>query len=168
MPKPFGFEIRDKSKTKGIREQRVEQMLEERKQQEKDELEFRSKPKPIPPQVLKPRFEQINKQNEVRRQRVKEQSLLITKENERPFSFWEKEKLKGLDRSNTEPSLNIECQRQAFRANPIPKACSVLIYDKKIEEEEIARQKRIHEMAEMSYSRSSMPSRMQKDLDRKK
>jgi hypothetical protein len=44
----------------------------------------------------------------------------------------------------------------------------VLIYDKKIEEEEIARQKRIHSMAELSYSRSSMPSRMQKDLDRKK
>lgn len=94
--------------------------------------------------------------------------MVITKENERPFSFWEKEKIKSLERSNTEPFLNIECQRQQFRANPIPKACSVLIYDKKIEEEEIARQKRIHEMAEISYGKSSMPSRMQKDLDRKK
>lgn len=37
-----------------------------------------------------------------------------------------------------------------------------------MEEEEIARQKRIHEMAEISYGKSSMPSRMQKDLDRKK
>jgi hypothetical protein len=73
-------------------------------------------------------------------------------------------------RSETETSilgLNVECQRTSFRANPIPKACSVLIYDKKIEEEEIARQKRVHEQAEISYAKSKMPSRMQKDLDRK-
>lgn len=73
-----------------------------------------------------------------------------------------------LQRSYTEADgLNVECQRTSFKANPIPKACSVLIYDKKMEEEEIARQKRIHEMAEISYARSHMPSRMQKDRDRK-
>ncbi len=70
-------------------------------------------------------------------------------------------------KSGSEAGLNVECQRKSFKANPIPKACSVLIYDKKMEEEEIARQKRIHEMAEISYAKSSMPSRMQKDIDRK-
>ncbi len=76
-----------------------------------------------------------------------------------------------MQRAQTETSLlglNQECQRKDFKANPIPKACSVLIYDQKVEEELIARQKRVNEMAEISYAKSKMPSRMQKDLDRKK
>jgi hypothetical protein len=36
-----------------------------------------------------------------------------------------------------------------------------------VTEEEQARKKRIHEKAEMSYAKASMPSRMQKDQDRK-
>lgn len=86
-----------------------------------------------------------------------------------PFSFWDREKEKiALRRSGTEvDGLNIECQRATFKANPIPKACSVLIYDKKMADEEIKRQKRIHEMAEISHAKSHMPSRMQKDKDRK-
>jgi hypothetical protein len=43
----------------------------------------------------------------------------------------------------------------------------VLIYDRKMREEEIARQKRIRETAELSYAKSHMPTRMQKDMDRK-
>lgn len=45
-----------------------------------------------------------------------------------------------LRRSGTEADgLNIECTRPNFKANPIPKACSVLIYEKKLAEEEIKR-----------------------------
>lgn len=36
-----------------------------------------------------------------------------------------------------------------------------------IEKDKQERSKRVHEMAEISYAKSSMPSRMQKDLDRK-
>ena len=64
--------------------------------------------------------------------------------------------------------LNIECQRKPFKANPIPKACSVLIYDKKIQEEDQKRRKSVHEKAELLLAQSKMPSRMQKDMDRKK
>lgn len=35
-------------------------------------------------------------------------------------------------------------------------------------EEDQKRRKRIHEMSEISYAKSHMPSRMQKDIDRKK
>jgi hypothetical protein len=42
-----------------------------------------------------------------------------------------------------------------------------LIYDRKIHEEEITRQKRIRETAELSYAKSHMPTRMQKECDRK-
>lgn len=64
-------------------------------------------------------------------------------------------------------AVNPECRRPDFRANPIPKSCSVLIYNQKIEKEEQARQKRINEMAESSLAKARMPSRMQKDQDSK-
>lgn len=73
-----------------------------------------------------------------------------------------------MQKSNSAAALNQECTRAQFKANPIPKACTVLIYNQRIKEEEQARKKRIHEQAEISFAKSSMPSRMQKDLDRKK
>lgn len=42
-----------------------------------------------------------------------------------------------------------------------------MIYDRKVQEEQIARQKRIHEHAELNYGKAHLPSRMQKDVDRK-
>lgn len=68
-----------------------------------------------------------------------------------------------MKKSESEADLNAECRRPGFKANPIPKACSVLIYNQNLVEGEQARMKRIHEMAEKSYAKSSMPSRMQKD-----
>ena len=43
----------------------------------------------------------------------------------------------------------------------------MLIYNQTLQQEEQARKKRIHEQAEISYAKASMPSRMQKDHDRK-
>jgi hypothetical protein len=34
-----------------------------------------------------------------------------------------------LKKSETVPELNEECLRPPFKANPIPKACSVLVYN---------------------------------------
>lgn len=68
-----------------------------------------------------------------------------------------------MKKSESESDINIELRRPAFKANPIPKACSVLIYEQNLVEAEQARKKRIHEQAEMSYAKASMPSRMQKD-----
>lgn len=44
----------------------------------------------------------------------------------------------------------------------------MLIYDKKIQEEDQKRRKSVHEKAELLLAQSKMPSRMQKDMDRKK
>lgn len=170
VPQPFQFDIREKVRPKTIRERKVEQMMEEKQQEEQEHLNQTFRSKPIPPKVLKPQYEKINTANENRRNKVRQECVEITKQREAPFSFWERDKEKMMRRAETETSLlglNQECLRKEFKANPIPKACSVLIYDQKIEEEEIARQKRVHEMAEISYAKSKMPSRMQKDMDRK-
>lgn len=63
--------------------------------------------------------------------KVKEQSAKITAAREAPFSFWEREKQrqKMLRSASEDQGLNVECTRAPFKANPIPKACSVLIFE---------------------------------------
>lgn len=163
VPKPFAFDIRDATKSKGIRERKVEQMLEEKRVEEERIRKTAFRCKPIPPEVLQPRYHAIQQQNENRRLRVKQNSIVITREREQPFTFWERDKHKMAERRNSVDHVNAECTRPGFRANPIPKSCSVLIYQQKIEKEEQARQKRINEMAESSLAKARMPSRMQKD-----
>merc|ERR1712166_1366836 len=55
-----------------------------------------------------------------------------------------------------------------FKANPIPRACSVLIFAKKMKQEELKRGERIRKNAEISYAKAKMPPTMQKHADRKK
>ena len=69
---------------------------------------------------------------------------------------------------STDGALNAECRQPAFKANPIPKSCTVLIYKQTIEKQDQDRKKRIHEQAEISYAKASMPSRMQKAANREK
>jgi len=59
-------------------------------------------------------------------------------------------------------------KRAAFKANPIPRACSVLIFAKKVHEDELKRGERIRKNAEMAFARAKMPPTMQKHADRKK
>jgi hypothetical protein len=63
----------------------------------------------------------------MRRMEVKKNSLAITKEREKPFSFYERDKAKqALDQ---EEYLPWDLRKPSFKANPIPRACSVLIFD---------------------------------------
>lgn len=63
----------------------------------------------------------------MRRMEVKKNSLVITKQNERPFSFYERDKLK--QQADPEEYLPYDLRKPNFKANPIPRACSVLIFD---------------------------------------
>ena len=75
---------------------------------------------------------------------------------------------KMAEKKDPDAGINNECKRADFKANPIPKSCSVLIYDHQMKEQEEDRKKRIHENAQASIKRANMPPRMQKDADRKK
>lgn len=92
VPTPFEFDIRDKVRPKSIRERKVELMVAEIEQEEKDHCNTRFKANPIPSKVLQPQFEKINTANEERRARVKAECVEITKQREKPFSFWERDK----------------------------------------------------------------------------
>lgn len=65
--------------------------------------------------------------NERRRLETIKNSVAITKAREAPFSFYERDKnRKKLD---PEEYLAYDLRKPSFKANPIPRACSVLIFD---------------------------------------
>jgi hypothetical protein len=61
-----------------------------------------------------------------------------------------------------------EMRRPQFKANPIPRACSVLIFTKKMKEDELKRGERVRKNAEIAFAKAKMPPTMQKYADRKK
>lgn len=128
VPKPFAFDLRDKVRPKSIRERKVEQMVMEKKMEEQALKKHAYRAKPIPPEVIQPRFQAITEANENRRQRILQESKEITKQREAPFNFWLRDQEKMAKKASMD-DLNIECRRPSFKANPIPKACSVLIYN---------------------------------------
>ena len=79
VPKPFGFDFRDKVRPKSIRERQIERMVEEKRAEENEALKKQFRCKPIPPEVLQPRFYAIQQQNEEKRLKVKQESIDILK-----------------------------------------------------------------------------------------
>lgn len=67
VPKPFGFDMRDKVKAKTIREVKVEAMINAKKAEEASFKNYQIRSKPIPPEVLIPRYQSICEANEARR-----------------------------------------------------------------------------------------------------
>ena len=56
VPKPFGFDMRDKTKVKTIREVKVEAMVNVKRAEEASFKNYQIRSKPIPPEVLIPRY----------------------------------------------------------------------------------------------------------------
>jgi hypothetical protein len=94
VPKPFGFDLREKTRVKTIRERKVEEMVNEKKIEEETIIRHQFRSKPIPPEVLIPRYKTIIEANMMRRLEVKKNSIAITKATEKPFGFYERDKLK--------------------------------------------------------------------------
>jgi hypothetical protein len=63
----------------------------------------------------------------MRRLEVIKNSIEITKLKEKPFAFYEREKHK--QKPNPDDYLPYDIKKPHFKANPIPRACSVLIFD---------------------------------------
>ena len=59
VPRPFGFDLRDKTRHKTIREQKVAEMVAEKQLAEERTIKHQFRSKPIPPEVLIPRYKTI-------------------------------------------------------------------------------------------------------------
>jgi hypothetical protein len=91
--------------------------------------------------------------------------MALTKQNEKPFSFYERDK----NKAKWVPAEVPECMRHPpFRANKIPWKILVPLYKRMVDKIEYERESRIKKNAELSYALAKLPKRMEEDLQRKK
>ena len=69
-------------------------MVAEKKILEENHINFQFRSKPIPPEVLIPRYKSIVEAKQMRQMEVKKNSIAITKAREKPFSFYERDQKK--------------------------------------------------------------------------
>ena len=95
-------------------------MIEEDRQKKLEPYKTKFKANKVPRHVKKPLYKQIMRENEERRQKVKKNSVAITLENEKPFSFYQRDKNKKMQAHPKE-----EWEKYQFTANPINWAVSI-------------------------------------------
>ncbi|CAG9319563.1 unnamed protein product [Blepharisma stoltei] len=154
VPEPFGFETRELTKEKSIRQRRFEEYINEIRLEEERHLNMKYKANPIPSDVIIPKYDSILAAQEARRIEVKRTSMETTKANEKPFSFYVRDK----EKKKPEP---VEMKKETFKANPVPWHCKVSIYDQMRNQDKAAREERIARAAQESLRKSSLPPRME-------
>jgi len=147
VPKPYKFDKREQEKkgTKTIRERKVEEMILEKKNKIDRELSKTVKANNIPKSTLENRYERICNDNEKRREDIRRLSIALTKQNEKPFSFYEREQ------KAPRPRSYYEKEPEPFRANKIPFKVLVPMYKRMVDKIEHERELRIKKNAELSY-----------------
>ena len=150
IPKPFNCQSKGKKVLTSISE-------------EENKL-FKANSVPI--STTLPKYEMLQTKDEARRIEIKEQSYARTKEREMPFSFYERDKEKYIQRMNADDSSKIIDKQ--FKANPLPPHVTVQLYEQMEQEREARRDQRIKKNAEESLAKSKLPPRMAVDYTKKK
>lgn len=97
VPQPYEFQNQLGVKQKSIREQKVEQMIQDKADKEDLYKKFVFKANKIPRTTTEPLYQKKVEESEQRRQEVIRMSMAITKQNEKPFSFYGRDKNKVRD-----------------------------------------------------------------------
>ena len=94
---PVVFEFLNRQKTKKtIREQKLESSLKDAKDKETEERGFKFQANSIPRSTREPLYKKIIENNASRRQEMKSMSIAMTKQNEKPFSFHQRDQEKAI------------------------------------------------------------------------
>ena len=149
VPVAFEFDSREKKVT--IREKKLDQMLRELKSKDTvKKAPFRAND--IPRSTREPLYQRIIHASEQRRQELKRMSIAITKQKERPFSFYERDCQRASSAGAAEFQIP-ECMRvPPFKASIIPWKVRAPLYQEMVERSEYAREQRIKRNAEISLS----------------
>ena len=168
VPQPYEFDEREKDKKhrgKTIREQKLEQMLREKEEEIIEVKSYVFRANDIPRTTREPLYEKITKSNEERRAEVRRLSMALTKQNEKPFAFYERDK----DKPKTlETEIPETMRHPPFRANKIPWKVLVPLYKRMVDKIEYEREIRIKKNAELSLSLAKLPPRMEDDERKRK
>ena len=158
IPAPFKFEDRENHKSKSIREKWLERDCDERERELEKHINFKYQAKDVPREVSQPKYEKLKKALEDRSAQVKRESADRTRQLEKPFNFYLRDKERSEQKKNKIPSPTDEYK---FKANPIPWACTVSLYESKIKEEEAFREERKSRAAQENLRKASLPPRME-------
>lgn len=144
----------------------MEQMVQEKNTKEENIINSQFRSKPVPPEVTIPRYQTIMENNESRRLEVKKNSMALTRQNEKPFNFY----LRDLNKKKPDPEdyLCQDLKRVQFKANPIPRSCSVLMFDQLLAKQEADRENRKKQFKERNAGKAKLPERMQMHEEKKK
>ncbi|CAG9320755.1 unnamed protein product [Blepharisma stoltei] len=153
VPEPFEFDTREKIKPKSIRQQKLDEMVLEKKLEEEFHLKYRPKANPIPAEVLIPKYQTLLAAQEARRLEVKRNSKAITEKLQKPFNFHSKEKSK-----NEEPKV----EQYKFKAKPPPPTNNLPLYNQMSKQLEEERRSRIEAAAKKSLEEAKLPPRMER------
>mmetsp|Transcript_7931 Transcript_7931/g.11105 ORF Transcript_7931/g.11105 Transcript_7931/m.11105 type:complete len:242 (+) Transcript_7931:517-1242(+) len=147
VPDPFSMCKRNRSAKKTIRAEWLEQEARRKKGEEDRYVAMNFHAKNIPKSTSQPLYGKILRKDEERRLQNKEASMAKTKANEKPFSFYEKDKQRERDRLNLANDID-ETMVNQFRARIVPYKILVPRYKMMVEKEEHDREQRIRLAAE--------------------
>lgn len=195
IPEPFSFENRTLNGGLSITKKRFLEDMEIKRLEEKKLFSHQFRAKPIPEAVLqRDLYKKLMTKNEERRVMVKKNSIALTLQNERPFSFYLRDKNKATKKNvqerkqyklkNKELFSENEAKNEfieeeksedpsnpfnfKFKAKPVPWFCSISLYKEIISQEKAAREERITAHAQELMAKSKLPPRMEKHEQKKK
>lgn len=169
IPKPFTMTMREaKKKAKNMtRSQMIlQEDLKKKKEKEEAELHKKFRAQPVPATTFLPLYDEITRQNELRRYHVQELSKAILKSTEKPFKFTKREEEKKQMRrtkslSNLAELENKIDEKKKFKANPFPDHLFDLTLADRIAEKEEYRAIRIRMRAQETLAVSRLPPNME-------
>lgn len=169
IPKPFTMTMREaKKKSKHItRSQMIlQEDLKKKKEKEEAELHKKFRAQPVPASTFLPLYDEISRQNELRRYHVQELSKAILKSSEKPFKFMKREEDKKQMRrtkslSNLAELENKVDEKKKFKANPFPDHLFDLTLADRIAEKEEYRAIRLRMRAQEMLAASRLPPNME-------
>jgi len=88
---PAGPKFLQREKKENIRQKKVQEWIAQKEKEMEDNLNVRFKANNIPMSTKVPMYDTIKKSHDERRAQVKEQSKAITMQNQKPFSFYERD-----------------------------------------------------------------------------
>ena len=169
IPKPFTMTMRE-AKKKAKHMTRSQMILQEdlKKKKEKEEAELHKKfrAQPVPATTFLPLYDEITRQNELRRYHVRELSKAILKSTEKPFKFVKREEEKRQMRrtkslSNLADFENKTEEKKKFKANPFPDRLFDLTLEDKMAEKEEYRAIRMRMRSQEMLAASRLPPNME-------
>ena len=158
IPKPFSFA--ERAVKKSISQMKLEKTLISKDDAEVEAMKIRFKAQKVPRNVKDLHlWEKISKKHEKRRIDVKKHSKAMTKQAEKPFSFFFRKPQKTRKNKG-------QREKFKFKANPAPWFASLkMMIDPETKERE--RRERMAQNANISLSLSRLPPRMEKHAEEK-